>query len=152
MAANGTDSPSPSSSSKPAAASAAVSKPWTNIVHNTAVSEPIAAAPVSSPVTKPAMEPVSPSSSLIREEEGGSGGSENVSSSNDNVGKRAAWRSPSNGPETGASVETQSWPALAESVKAPAKLSSDSVRGLADGLSAVSVMQVSGFAVARIAS
>lgn len=142
-----TSTGSSATSSKHAAAKAASSTPWTNIVRGAANSEPISAAPPSPTAPKPAAAVTESavanftSSSPIGEEVG-SGSSENVSASNNNAGKRPAWRSPSNGADTGASIEAQLWPALAESVKSPAKSSSDSGIGLADGLSSISISQV----------
>ncbi|KAK4781116.1 hypothetical protein SAY87_017222 [Trapa incisa] len=137
-----------SSSSKTAAAKSASSTPWTNIVRGAASPEPISAAPPSPTAPKPmagvkdsAVANFSSSSPIGVGEEEGCGISGNVSVSNNNVGKKSAWRSTSNGAETGASMEAQSWPALAESIKSPAKASSDSASGLADGLSSMSISQ-----------
>ncbi|KAK4774069.1 hypothetical protein SAY87_029088 [Trapa incisa] len=141
-----TSSGSSSSSSKTAATRSASSTPWTNIVRGAANTEPISAAPPSPPkpmagATDSDVANLSPFAPIGVEEEEGGGSYENASASGNNVGKTPAWRSPSNGAEAGASMEAQSWPALAESVNPPAKSSSDSVTALADGLSSMSISQ-----------
>ncbi|OWM66467.1 la-related protein 1C isoform X2 [Punica granatum] len=137
-----------SSSTKAAAATArpAPSTPWTKIVRGAGDPvDPIAPAPHSPPpapkstAAAAVADPAAASPAIGDEEDGG--GPENFSAPNGNVGKRPAWSPPSNGPEAGAPMEAQSWPALAESVKTPAKPSSDSVKGLADDLSSISLSQ-----------
>ncbi|KAK4789718.1 hypothetical protein SAY86_017022 [Trapa natans] len=95
----------------------------------------------SSHLVTPVIVPVIASSASTGAEVATAGGSESVSASNGNAGKKPAWSSPSSGPEVGAAMEVQSWPSLAESVKDPTEPSLLSVKALADGLSSMSISQ-----------
>lgn len=133
MAGSGADS-----SIKGAAARAQAPAPWSKITRATGSPEPIASAASHRPPA-PVIEPAADSLASVGED---GGDSESVSASNGNVGKKPAWSSPSSVPETGAAMVAQSWPALTESVKGQAKASLDSVKGLVDGLSSMSISQV----------
>lgn len=143
--------------------------PWSQIVRGE--SEPIAAVP-SSPsaaaaaaVTEPAIAdaaaaisscsssassppPSASSSPSLVEETGGGESSEGGGSgpNGGNVGKRTAWNKPSNGgsaAEVGPVMGANIWPALSESARtSSAKSSSESLKGLSDGLPSGPVSQV----------
>ncbi|POO00809.1 Transcriptional repressor poly-beta-hydroxybutyrate-responsive [Trema orientale] len=148
-------------------ATRAGASPWTQIVRGE--SEPIATVP-SSPSALAATEqaiaaaagggnpssssssspPPSASSSPSLVEETVGESSESGTGPNGNAGKRTAWNKPSNGaaevgPVMGA--DTDSWPDLHESTRASAKSSSESLKGLSDGLSSGSISQGSGTTV-----
>jgi la-related protein 1 len=121
--------------------------PWTQIVRGEP--EPIAAAPSSPSNTTSlssstsSMTAIEPDVALVGAEEGMGEGSEN--GSNGNAGKRPAWNKPSNGPgpEVGPVMGgAVSWPALSESTRASAKLSSETLKGLSDIGSPVATSQV----------
>ncbi|KAJ8764308.1 hypothetical protein K2173_006048 [Erythroxylum novogranatense] len=108
---------------------------WTQILHGE--SETIAISP--SPPSEVAMVSASSSTSSMAEEES----SEYGNASGGNAGKRTAWNKPSNGDlEIGAVMGADSWPPLSELARGGAtKSSSESLKGLSDGSSSLSVSE-----------
>ncbi|RDX66687.1 La-related protein 1C, partial [Mucuna pruriens] len=102
---------SPNHSPKPG-----VSSPWSQIV--------AAVAPPSSP--PPVVDSAAMNSAPAEDSDNGSG-------HNVNTGKRPAWNKPSNGASSSV-MGAESWPALSESARAPAKSPSPSPSGSAKGL------------------
>lgn len=131
--------------SSPSAAASAVA----------AVTEPAipAAAAADSSCSSSSPPPSASSSPSLVEETGGGENSEGGGSgpNGGNVGKRSAWNKPSNGGAAAGEVGPvmgASWPPLSESARpSSAKSSSESLKGLSDGLPSVPASQGSGSTV-----
>ncbi|KAK4778098.1 hypothetical protein SAY87_018285 [Trapa incisa] len=130
------------SSSNVATASSSSHALWNKIPHPETI-----AFTVSSPPVAPVIElAIDSTASTGTAEAAAGGGFENISASNGNGGKEPAWSLPSSGPDAPSAMEAQSWPALSVSVNSPTEPSLVSVEGLADGLSSMSISQVTGSA------
>ncbi|KAK7376146.1 hypothetical protein VNO78_35000 [Psophocarpus tetragonolobus] len=123
---------SPNHSPKPA-----VSSPWSQIV--------AAAVPPSSPPPLPVVDSAAVNSVPPDD-------SDNASGNNVNIGKRPAWNKPSNAASSSV-MGADSWPALSESARTPAKSSSpapsESAKGSVDA-SAAPPLQGSGSTVSAL--